>query len=512
MSKLARLLLMLLLGGATGCSQLQSRPELALETAIPTGDNAPLDRSIMESEAKHPAMSAFSLLAEGNEAFAIRVQSARLARRSIDIQTYIWHADLTGMFFAHELVQAADRGVRVRLMIDDLDARARSSGFAALSAHPNISVRLFNPFASRDGAARFIGEGIRSFNRINRRMHNKSWIVDNRVAIVGGRNIGDEYFGAGDDRNFIDLEFAMFGPVVRDASASFDRYWNSSSSYPIELLDQRAIDEAELVKLRAALVAHSDAAAKGHYADSLRGDDAISLLISGHRPLEWSAEYRFVSDDPLKVTQEDSDSALSQVAAVLAPLSRSVKSDLTIISPYFVPGDSGSQLLIDQAQASRRIRILTNSLAANDVAAVHGGYSRYRTRLLEAGAQIWELKPLAQNNSTSSLFGSTGASLHTKALTFDSSILFVGSYNIDPRSTWLNCEQGVLVNSEVLAMQLEQIFTTQTDAANSWQVSLADGKLRWTDDKQSFGSDPYATWTRRFISWLTRVLHLEAQL
>ncbi len=508
----ARLLLLLLLGSLAACAQLQSRPVLVDEFASRPGADGPLDRATAESEAKHPAQSGFRLLIEGTEAFAARAQSARMAVRSIDVQTYIWHADLTGLFFAHELISAADRGVRVRLLIDDLDARAKNAGLAALSAHPNIDVRLFNPFASRSGAAGFVSEGIRSFGRINRRMHNKSWIADNRIAIVGGRNIGDEYFGASHETNFVDLELAMFGPVVRDVSATFDRYWNSPSAYPVELLDDESTNEGALQKLRATLSSHSKEAENSAYATSLRNDDAIRLMVQGHRPVEWSASYRFVSDDPLKVTTQEPNEAGSEVAAALAPLVRSAQTDVTIISPYFVPGEAGSQLLIEEARAGKRVRILTNSLAANDVAAVHGGYSRYRTPLLQAGVQLWELKPLARASTKTSLFGSSGASLHTKALAVDGSTLFVGSYNIDPRSTWLNCEQGVLVKSTVLAAQLGEIFAAQTAPERAWRVTLDGGEMRWSDDKERFDSDPHATWARRFQAWLTRVLHLDAQL
>ena len=183
----------------------------------------------------------------------IRAQSANMAARSIDVQSYIWHADATGRYLAQLLLAAADRGVRVRLLVDDLDARAKNAGFGALAAHTNIEVRLFNPFATRSGGLRLAGEGLRDFGRINRRMHNKSWIADNRIALVGGRNLGDEYFSASDEVNFVDLDFAMIGPVVRDVSASFDRFWNSSAAWPLELLDEEAVTEAALDTLRTRL-------------------------------------------------------------------------------------------------------------------------------------------------------------------------------------------------------------------------------------------------------------------
>lgn len=495
----------------TACAQLHPRPELPVELALPVAEESALDRAIAPLEARQSGQSGFRLVVEGTEAFAVRAQSARRAGRSLDVQTYIWHADLTGMFFGNELLKAADRGVKVRVLIDDMDARAKNAGLAALSAHPRIDVRLFNPFASRGGTIAFISEGIRSFGRINRRMHNKSWIADNRVAIVGGRNIGDEYFGASEAANFVDLDFAMIGQVVRDASASFDEYWNSPFAYPMESLDPDAVNDAALEKLRSALASDSAEAENSPYAAVLRKDDSIARMTAGDWQIEWAATFRFVSDDPLKITMEKKDALRSQVGAVLVPLVRSTQSSLTVISPYFVPGEGGAGLLTDQAQAGRSVRILTNSLAANDVAAVHGGYSRYRTPLLKAGVQLWELKPIA-DETESSLFGSSGASLHTKALTVDGTTLFVGSYNLDPRSTWLNCEQGVLVENAALAKQLETIFAQQIGAQHAWHVTLQKDDLQWTDGNENFDSDPKASMGRRFQAWLARVLRIDAQL
>lgn len=214
----------------------------------------------------------------------------------------------------------------------------------------------------------------------------------------------------------------------------------------------------------------------------------------------------------MKITMTKQDAQRSHVGAALAPVARSTERDLTIISPYFVPGEHGSQLLIELAQANRSVRLLTNALAANDVAAVHGGYSRYRKPLLKGGVQIWELKPLVDETAQSSLFGSSGASLHTKALTADGRTVFVGSYDLDPRSTWLNCEQGVLVESERLAAQTGAVFAQQIEHRRAWHVTLEESELRWSDGESRFRSDPEATFARRFQAWLTRVLRLEAQL
>jgi putative cardiolipin synthase len=356
-----------------------------------------------------------------------------------------------------------------------------------------------------------IAEGLRSFSRVNHRMHNKSWIVDNRLAIVGGRNIGDEYFSASAEVNFVDLDFAMVGPIVRDASKSFDEYWNSSAAYPIEALDPDKVSTEALNRLRPQLAAQAQRAQNSQYAQALRSNDAIQRMLQGNWPMQWSHNYRFVADDPDKVTQRERG-ARSQVSAALVPIAEAVQLRLSIISPYFVPGEQGATVLTSVAHQGRSVRVLTNSLVANDVAAVHGGYSRYRKALLEAGVQLWELKPLMGGAAGSSFFGSSGASLHTKALAVDGRSLFVGSYNLDPRSAWLNCEQGVLVENDALALQLEQIFRKQTDGEHAWQVALEGGKMSWSDGQEHLLKEPDASLWRRFQAWFARTFRLDAHL
>jgi putative cardiolipin synthase len=494
------------------CHQLQVRPELEVESAMPIEQQTGLDEAFAAQESSHPGESGFHLLRGGPEAFMTRLESARRAGRSLDVQTYIWRNDTTGLYLARELLRAADRGVRVRLLVDDMDAREKNPGFAALAAHPRITVRLFNPFASRKGKAAFASEGLRSFGRINQRMHNKSWIADNRLAVVGGRNLGDEYFGASDEVNFVDLDFAMVGPIVREASASFDSYWNAAAAYPMELLDAKGVTPAALESLRASLDAAIDEQRVQAYRQVLGDSDAVRRLMSGDWGLHWARSFQFVADDPAKVTMQDRDPARSKVLPAVLPLLEGARVDLGVISPYFVPGEKGVEILTTTAAKGARVRVLTNSLAANDVAAVHGGYSRSRPALLEGGVQIWELKPTPGAQGRHSLFGSSGASLHTKALVADSRVVFVGSYNLDPRSTWLNCEQGVLVEHPAIAAEVEAILAEQSTSARAWRVTREGGKLRWHDDERSLDSEPDASMGERFKAWLVRLLHLDAQL
>jgi len=510
-ARLLHIALPLALLAASGCAQLPPRPPLQVESAIAAGTGTELDRLIVPAEQQHAGQSGFRLVSDGPEAMAIRARAACNAGRSIDVQTYIWHGDLVGRFLAQVILDAADRGVKARLLLDDMDGRAKNEGLAALDAHPNIEVRMFNPLPSRAGSVAAAADLIGDAKRLNHRMHNKSWIVDNRIAIIGGRNLGDEYFGASAEVNFVDLDFALAGPVVRDASASFDRYWNSAAAYPIAILSPNEVNEDLLTTLRENLAQSTEEAATSDFAKVLIAGNAVRRLFAGDWPMTWASSYRFVSDDPDKVTT-DVDSHNSNVLATLAPVVRGAQQDLTIISPYFVPRDDGTAGLVETAQSGKRVRILTNSLAANDVAAVHGGYARYRKKLLKGGVELWELKPSPGSATTYSLFGSGGASLHTKGLAVDGSTVFVGSYNLDPRSTSLNTEQGVMVDSPVLARQFLALFDLQSSGQRAWRVSLVDGDLSWTDGQQTFDSEPDAKATRKFQAWLAGLLPVESQL
>jgi putative cardiolipin synthase len=493
------------------CAELPQRPELPMQVAVPPGSGTRLDSLIAPAEAQHPGQAGFHLVATGPAAFAIRAGTAAEAGRSLDVQTYIWNDDLTGVYLAFALLGAADRGVKVRLLVDDMDARSKNYGFVALDAHPNIEVRMFNPLPSRSGALAFIGDFLSSGKRLNHRMHNKTWIADNRIAIVGGRNLGDEYFGASENVNFVDLDFAMVGPVVREASASFDKYWNSKAVYPVSVLNPGAVTQAMLENLRSHADEVAEQSKNSSYAELLKRDDAVERLLGGDWAMEWSSEFQFVSDDPLKALKAEVLDK-SDVLSVLLPVLKSAQHSQTLISPYFVPGRPGTDFFVAQAAEDKKVRILTNSLAANDVAAVHGGYSKYRRDLLEGGVMLWELKPLPGSKAMASMFGSSGASLHTKALAVDGEKLFVGSYNLDPRSTALNCEQGVLVTSTALGGQFEAIFDQQSDGARAWHVTLVDGDLSWTDGTKTYDSDPLATTGQKFQAWLAGVLPVQSQL
>ncbi|HQZ32181.1 MAG TPA: phospholipase D family protein [Arenimonas sp.] len=492
------------------CARLPPRPDLPDVVAMPPATQGGIAERVQPREAKHPGQSGFRLVSTGTEAYALRAYSAQAATQTLDVQTYIWHADLTGKLLASRALAAADRGVRVRILVDDLDARAKNDGFAALDVHPMIEVRLYNSLVSREGGAGKALEFGLGFKRLNHRMHNKSWIADNRIALVGGRNLGDEYFDAHDGTNFVDLDLLMAGPVVAEVSANFDRFWNSESNRRIKRLETQEYTDAELQELRGVLAQAEDELRRSRYAQVLREDPRVQDLVSGDTTFHWTGEWRFVSDDPMKLTlPEDQRSA---VLDALRPALASARREVALISPYFVPGQRGSEQLVAMQASGVQVRILTNSLAATDVAAVHGGYARYRPALLQGGVRLWELKPAGNEASAFSLGGSSGSSLHTKAAIVDDTQVFVGSYNIDPRSTSLNTEQGVLATHPALAAELRAIFERELQGARSWKVTLENGQLRWNDGSQTLDGEPGAGKRQRVLAWLMKVLPVESQL
>lgn len=497
---------------AAGCAQLPPRPALPVETAIVAAGDTPLDRRIAPLMAAHPGQSGFRLVSDGTLAFALRAGLIRHARRSLDLQYYIWHDDVTGRLLEREVIAAADRGVHVRLLLDDLDARSHDDWLAAADAHPNIEVRLFNPFAVRSGPLRKLGEAFASYSRINHRMHNKNLIADNRVAISGGRNLGDEYFSASREANFTDLDFAMTGPVVSDLSRTFDAYWNSAAVWPITTLVSPPAGPDPVATLRATLERHAQAADARQWLATVPANPDVAAFVAGEMPLEWTTRWRVLADDPLKARFGDEGLTRSNVLRELSQAMRESHARIDLVSPYFVPGDAGTQFLVDLAARGRRVAVLTNSLAANDVAAVYAGYARYRTRLLQAGVRAYELKSDPARDDEVSVTGSSGASLHSKAVLIDDDEAFVGSFNLDPRSVSLNCEQGVLVTDPAINGQLQAYVERMTSPAHAWRVDLdAHGDTRWTDDHGSTTSTP-ASFGRRVRAAIARMLPIESQL
>lgn len=494
---------------ASGCAKLPPRPDTIVQHSLPSGQSSLLDRTIQPKLDQHPGQSGFRLLSSNADAFAVRIISARRAERSLDAMYYIWHNDLTGRLMAREALRAADRGVRVRLLMDDNDARAKDAGFAALAAHPNIEVRLFNPFATRSGALFQLVEGLTRFKRLNRRMHNKVWIADNRIAVAGGRNLGDEYFGANADVDFLDLDVAMVGPVVQAHSLVFDTFWNSRATWPIAALGPGRVTSEALATLRKELDSAWDDDRASPYLESIRDDNSVQRLMEGDLSLSWTANWKLLSDQPSKIFKEEGS---SNVLPGLAQAFNGAKKRVIIVSPYFVPGKSGTKALVARVKNGRQVVVLTNSLAATDVALVHGGYASHRRALLHGGVELYELKNVGPPTKLT-LTGSSSASLHTKAALVDRRVAFVGSYNLDPRSTSLNTEMGVLIEQPEIAAEVDRLIATQTSGDRAWRVTIdSNGSLQWSDGETISHTDPDASLMRKIQAWLAQILPIESQL
>ena len=498
-----------------GCASLPPRPTTATEQiALPIASDTALDEAIAPLAAAHPGESGFRLVSDGVEAFALRGLSARYAERSLDVQYYIWHDDLTGWMLARELVRAADRGVRVRLLLDDMDARAHNFALAGLDAHPDIEVRLFNPvrLPTRHGqqAARrddrvLAHQPSHAQQDLDRRQpHRHHRRAQRRRRVLRGQR-------AGELRRYRLCRGRSGGRAAQRCLRPLLEFDGGVPGRGAEPGPGHAADTGEAARRRCRpLGAKSRESA---WAQSLADNAAVKRIQSGELDVHWTPRWQVLADDPLKAMKAPDPKARSEVLRGFGQAMRDSKSTITLISPYFVPGDAGTASLVDAVTDGRRVQIITNSLAANDVAAVHGGYSKYRERLVDGGVSLWELKPTSGPGADKSLFGSSGASLHTKAAIMDAQTVFVGSFNLDPRSVSLNCEQGVLATHPALAAQLEAQFQRMISGASAWKVELdAGGKLQWSDGKQTRHKEPEASFWRKAQAWLTRLLPFESQL
>ena len=473
--------------------------------------STPLGQAYGSAPASTPEHSRFRLLVSGTEAFAARGALAEAAQRSLDLQYYIIAHDSTATLLLDGALRAARRGVRVRLLADDLNLGDRESDLVMLAGHPNVQVRLFNPFSQRGslGLARVL-ELLGNVDRLNRRMHNKLWLADGAVAVMGGRNLGDAYFSASEGTNFADLDVLAAGPVVSELSASFDRYWNSAAAVPIEavvgpsptadLLDQAWADlSARALKFR-----------ESDYIRSLRATAFGNLVRNGRIPLAV-APARTLFDLPAD-PGPDAAGTTSGIFPALREAVENARREVIIVSPYLVPGEKGLGVLCEMARRGVRVRILTNSLASTDVPVVHAGYARYRPRLLACGVALHELRPATDVARRTRIGLSSGASLHSKAIVVDGETVFIGSMNLDPRSRNLNTEVALQIGSPDLGAQLIRLFDEATTLDQAFRPVLdesgnADASLHWdaieNDQPVRYADEPLAGAWRL---WMTRLL------
>lgn len=502
----------------TGCSSLPK--DIVRENTYAltdTGDTL-LARKVALLLAAHPNQSGFYRLHIGEEALAARIKIIQQAQKTVDAQYYIWHNDLVGKVIHEQLLQAADRGVRVRLLLDDMDTAGSAQTLRFIDAHPNIEVRLYNPFTSR---TRRMGGFISDFARLNHRMHNKTLTVDNQATIFGGRNIGNEYFNATENVGFDDLDALAIGPVVKEVSTAFDEYWNSEWVYPLSAFKvDRPVTAEAIANYRKQSTEFISAANQSDYAAAVQ-EFSYNQLARMNLPFEWS-EWQVAYDHPGKVVHTEL-TLENSLAPQLAQMARKANKDLIIVSPYFVPGQQLTKTIGELIAKGIRVRILTNSLASNDVGVVFAGYKKHRKSLLAAGVELYEFKATKSfkeqqakdPNKKLAWKGAARASLHAKYFVFDLTNIFIGSFNLDSRSVAINTEFGVYFKSATYAQLVSQAFERHALDA-TYKVTLQNGKLQWAtrDNGKTvyFDKEPDTNFLQRFGSSFSGLLVPEGQL
>ncbi|MBT2323526.1 phospholipase D family protein [Variovorax paradoxus] len=427
-------------------------------------------------------LSGFRLLPEAAFAFDARISLARHARKSLDVQYYLIQNDEVGLFFLRELRDAAARGVRVRLLMDDLYTGGEDELLLALAAHPNVEVRLFNPLPSRaDSPAARVLFSLHDFSRINHRMHNKLMVADNSFAVSGGRNIASEYFMRGSAANFIDVDVLSCGPIVHGMSEAFDRYWNSEQVRPVGNVVAGAMS-AEAARGR------FDALSRAALPDvPLRPRDVMGRgavgqqLETGALELYWATSELFV-DDPRKITR-GADARRGSVTEGALGVLATARRDAMIASPYFIPGERGMAMMRTAMAQGGRAEIVTNSLGATDEPLVHARYARYRADMLRIGVTIREIAPtLAGKSGRFGDFGQSISRLHAKLMVIDGQRMFIGSMNLDPRSAAVNTELGLVINSPELVADFEKLLSSvRANTAYRLRLSPDSGHVQWLE-------------------------------
>jgi len=474
--------------------------------------------------AAHGGFSGFRLLPAGLDGFALRSEMAEAAERTIDAQYFILHGDDTGRLFITRLLAAADLGVRVRLLLDDANSIGGDRRVTTLAAHRNIEVRMFNPFRVRTGLEPFRAANLAfEAERLSRRMHNKLMVIDNAIAVAGGRNIGDEYFQGNRAFEFGDFDVFVAGPpAVQRLSRSFDAYWNSTLSIPAKALDHPT--EQALEAYRKELAEHRQKMADSDYEQGVSRGDPLATIVSGTTPLVFArAEVLYDSPDKAKPDPDDEFSG-RLLRDRLMEACRATTQELVIVTPYLVPGEEQMAMLRDLRQKGVHVRILTNSLASTDVPVVHAGYRKRRLPLARMGVELFEVKPqldAPQVGHQTLVSDPDGRfSLHAKVFVFDRARVFVGSSNFDMRSFHLNTEIGLIIDSPELARQAIARFEAITIPANSYAVKLAtslgEPTVHWvTEDKGrlvELDTEPGHAFLRELLVGAVSILPIDDQL
>jgi len=512
------LIIFILLSVLSGCASLPENTNRTESHAFTDTQDTLLGRKAQDHLKQTKSEDGFILLASGLDAFVARAALADAAERSLDVQYYLYHNDLVGKLFTGFLWQAAERGVRVRILVDDMGLDGRDEGIIALDSHPNIELRIFNPF-DRD-----IGRGVQfvtGLGSVTRRMHNKSFTVDNVVTIVGGRNIGNEYYDADPTLEFSDLDVMAIGDVVKDVSKSFDAYWSSSLAYPATTIIKQRPSQEDLQERIEYLRTFMEEQKTSNYMTALLNSELAQKIRNQDITYFWGNATVVVDNAEKLSTSRDANEL--HLMTQLAPYFRSIEKELIIISPYFVPGYEGVKFFKSLTDKGVHVKILTNSLSSNDVGIVHAGYAKYRKDLLRNGVELYEMnKKLtrAQRKEKKGIGSSSKASLHAKVFVLDRKQVFIGSLNLDPRSFYENSEIGLVIDSTEIAQSMAKNFDADIEK-HTFTLELKvdeDGyeELLWhgfeNGDPVTFDVDPYTGFWRRFGVGFMGILPIESQL
>ncbi len=479
-----------------GCATLPPGADFpkATSIALTHPEETKLGRQFEDAARSHQGNSAFRLLSVGIDGFLARAQMIDAAEQTIDLEYYIFRQDETGQLLTEALLRAADRGVRVRVLIDDGETLQGDEHIGALAAHPNIEIRIFNPFSYR-GHVELMRAIEFAFNasRLDYRMHNKLLVVDNAIALVGGRNVGDQYFQVDGESQFGDDDVFVAGPIARHLSGTFDEFWNSDLAIPVAGLGNGKSSDAVLIAYRGALEESRKElkAAGADYANRIASGEPLAGMLSGSLSLVW-AHAEVVYDSPDKRLVEKGEMVGNLMHKTVAKAMAAVQTELLMVTPYLLPAQGGMRAFKDLRKRGVRVRILTNSLESTPEMLAHSGYMGYRVPMLEEGVELYEIRSLlgnARGSGESSVLASSGHyALHAKLFVFDRQNLYVGSMNFDERSHRLNTEIGLIIDSPELARQVAARFESIVVPANCYAVGLR---------KDPMGGSPELIWRTR---------------
>ncbi len=494
--------LLVLVGLFAGCATVSFDQSKSYSVAITDTGDTVLGKLVADWVELNEGLSGFYPLRQGMDALGVRLRLAESAEKSIDLQYFLKKDDTAGAVMTNALLKAADRGVRVRFLIDDIFTTFPDRYFLLMNEHPNIEIRLFNPI-SRRGISwfNFIG----NIRQANRRMHNKSYTVDNSISVVGGRNIADEYFTLKTDVVFVDLDVLALGPIAEDISKSFDEYWNHSRAVPIEQFTSSPNKEdLETVGLEVADELNN--IYETVYEKALNSQ-LLQDIFAGRQPL-FAAPTRVLADSPDKLINKIDEEHML-LAKDLIDVVLSAKTEVAFISPYYVPGNFGVQLVRDLVAKGVRVVIITNSLASTNHIPVHSAYARYRKAVIRAGAELYEARANAARELPGSEDGPDVLTLHTKAIYIDRKQVFIGSLNLDPRSIKINAEMGLLIDSEDMIESLAQGVNERLATLTYRVLENDKGQLEWhgrINNRDVIETkEPLTGWWRRFKAWFMKI-------